>query len=439
MKPTEGPQLWSVVRGPLSFAALLAILFLVGFGSWSVTAPLSSAALAPGFIGIESQRKRIQHLEGGIIESIEVSEGDRVEEGALLLRLDATVAKSTYELLEGQFIELLAEQARLLAERDGNEEVAWPALLAVVGNIDRAGQAMAAQRALFQSRKATLHNRTQILRRQISQLDEQIRGFAAQEDSQRQQSQIIRRELKAVEKMVRQGLEREPRLLALQRAASEIEGLLGEIKSRRAQAEIRIGETELEIVDLEGSLINQVTGSLREIAGRIADMRPRLRAARGTLERTEIRAPVTGSVIALQQHTIGGVVQPGGWILDIVPANADFVIEAQISPADIDVVRPGHTAEVRLIAFTQRNTPTMPGKVIHVSADSLTNRTTQQDYYAAHIQLDIDQDVQVSSEILNDLYPGMPVEVMIVIGERTALDYLIQPVADSFSRAFRED
>lgn len=434
------PSLLASIRGPIWFAVALAVGFLLGFGSWAAIAPLTSAAVAPGFVGVETRRQTVQHLDGGLIAEINVAEGDSIAAGDLLLRLDDTIAGSTYDLLEGQFIDLLAERSRLRAEQSAAVELDNPEELAAMDNKARVDTAMRAQRDLFNSRRDTLRNRTEILDQRILKLKEQINGFSVQEASARRRLQIIGREQAAVERMVRQGLEREPRLLALQRTAAEIEGFLGDIISRHSQAQVRIGETRLEIIDLKAKTVNQVTGDLRDLAGRIADMEPRLRAARNTLERVEITAPTDGTVVALQHHTIGGVVRPGGRILDIVPSAAEFLIEAQVSPADIDVVRPGLPAEVRLTAFAARTTPTVAGTVVHVSADRFADQATQQHYYAVHVRLDPDPDLLAEFGLdLSALYPGMPVEVLVVTGKRTALDYLIQPITDSFARAFREN
>lgn len=436
MKANVDLSLRCSIRGPVRFAKLLIIAFVFGFGIWAAIAPLTSAAIAPGIFGTEAKRKSVQHLSGGIIGELLVREGDEVEAGALLLRLEDTLARSTYELLEGQYIDLIAERARLTAERNGQKEVQLPNMK--VANNERATQALSAQRDLFESRMKAMDGRVAILNQKIEKLDAQIGGYMAQMDSVERRRQIIAKEIKAVSRMVRLGLEREPRLLALQRAAAEIDGLIGELSSSTAQAELRIEETELEIIDLKARTMNQVTGDLRDLAGRISDMEPRLTAALRTLSLTEIRAPVSGSVVALRYHTVGGVITPGQPILDIVPSNAELMIEAKVSPTDIDVVRPGMQAEVRLSAFAMRSTPTVPGRVVHISADRLTDRSGNH-YYAVHIEPEFDiNDAGDLEDVLNALHPGMPVEVMIVTGKRTVLGYLMQPIADSFAKAFRE-
>lgn len=419
-----------------AIAALSALTVLGAFMLLSVLAPLSSAAIAPGFVGVETQRKTIQHLEGGIIAKLPVKEGDTVQTGQLVMMLESTIARSTYDLLEGQFIDLLAEQARLLAERSGQTMIDRDGFPVRALNPARADEALRVQNDLLRSRQRALETRKQVLQQRIRSLEEQVRGFQSQEVAAERQIEILEVEERAVTAMVRQGLEREPRKLALQRAAAEIAGSLGEIRSRIAQAEIRVGETMLEMQDLDSSLHNQITGDLRDLSGRIADMEPRLRAAGDTLKRLDIRSPVNGTVVSLQYHTIGGVVRPGSRIMDVVPSDAEFLIEAQVHPTDIDVVRPGLPAEVRLSAFATRMTPTVAGEVVHVSADRLADEGRREYYYAIHVRLKPDDETVIA--LAEHLYPGMPVEVMVLTGERTVLDYFVQPVVDTFSRAMRE-
>lgn len=432
-------QLRERVRSPLRTAAWFALAFFVGLGGWSAFAPLSGAALAPGHVGIENQRKTIQHLEGGIIDKIAARDGDKVKAGDLLVRLDDTVPRSTYDLLEGQFIDLIVERARLNAEQEGADYIDWPDLLAIISNRERVGEAMRVQQALFDARREALQSRVDILRTGISHIQEQIRGFETQDEAVRRQLELIQKETEAVAQLVEKGLQARSRLYALQRTIAELDGTLGDIASRKAQARVLIGESELEILDLSTRNRNQVVGDLRTLASQIADMQPRLRAARATLDRLDLRAPVSGTVVGLQYHTEGGVIRPGAPVLDLVPEQSKFVIEAKVSPADIDVVSTGLPAEVRLVAFSSRITPTVPGHVTHVSADRLIDQATSQFYYQIKVQLDVDQALLREFDFdLAQLYPGMPVEVMVVTAERTLLDYLLQPVTDMFARAFRE-
>lgn len=432
-------SLLSRVRGPLLAALLIVLGFFAGIGAWSSNAPLTSAAVAPGTVGLGTRQKIVQHLEGGIIKDIHVKEGDRVSAGDLLIELDDTVARSTLDLLKGQYIDLLATRARLEAERSGLDHIEIPEALQQFLDEPRARKALEAARDLFKSRQDAYASRLDILESRIRKLEEQIRGFDAQSAALERQLVLIGKEQKSVQELVDQGLERAPRLYRLQRGAAEIEGALGEIAARQSEAGVLIGETQLERLDLDARKLNQITGELADLQSRIADMQPRIRAAQNTLGRTEIVAPVDGTVVTLIYNTPGGVIRPGVPIMNIVPNDMEQMIEARVDPSEIDVVRPGLPAEVRFTAYSARTTPTVPGKVVHVSADLLTDETTGTAYYAIHVQLDPsfgdDNKTSIDPE---KLYPGMPVEVMVVTGHQTLLDYFIQPVTDVLARAFRE-
>lgn len=441
MKPAANraeQSLAARLRGPVLTAILLMAGFFVGLGGWSATAPLTSAAVAPGSVGLETRRTQVQHLEGGIVAELRVKEGDRVAEGDLMVLLDDTIARSTLDILQGQYIDLLALRARLIAERDGATALTMPRALVPLMDVPRTSQAMAAQGALFERRRDAYDSRVEILKSKLRQLDEQIRGFDAQRVALEQQVDLIRKERDNVQEMVDRGLERSPRLYSLQREEAGIDGVLGDIAARRSQVEVLIGETRLELLDLDARLQNQIAGELSDLAGRIADMRPRLDAAEDRLARTRIRAPVAGTVVGLGQFAPGSVLGAGQPILDIVPADMELMIEARVSTTEIDVVRAGLPAEVRLVAFSARKTPTVPGKVVHVSADRLIDQATGLPYYAVYVRLDAEA-MQATPEIdMSELYPGMPVEVMVVTGQQTVLDYMLQPITDALARAFRE-
>jgi HlyD family type I secretion membrane fusion protein len=412
--------------------------FFAGIGFWSANAPLTSAAVAPGSIGLDARRKTIQHLEGGILAELHVSEGDFVEAGDLLLALDDTIAKSTLELLQGQYVDMLALRARMTAERVGAKTVETPEEILKTGEPARVEQAMAAQRNIFESRRHVYQSRTEILNAKIVKLQEQIKGFDAQSDALERQMDILQLETIDIEELVDRGLERAPRLYALQREAARFEGMLGDLAARRSEAEVLIDETRLMLLELEAELQNQVAGELSTLSGRISDMRPRLHAAADKLARSQVRAPVSGRIVTLARHTIGGVIGPGQPILEIVPADLELLVEARVSPVEIDVVRPGLAAEVRLTAYSARSTPTVPGRVVHVSADRLTDPVSGFPYYAVHVRLDAQSEPGATDIDLTQLYPGMPVEVMLVTGRRTVLDYLLQPITDVLARTFRE-
>ncbi len=421
---------------PIMAAMVVILVFCGGLGAWAALAPLDSAAIALGRVTVAGNRKTVQHLEGGIIDELRVKEGDELEKGKVLIRLDDTQARAQLELHRIRHDTLLAREARLLAERDDAGAIAFPASLTSRQHQTAVEKLLAGERAVFAARRRAMQGRIDIFRKRIVQLGKEIMSLEAQVAAEREQLGLIEEELDSVGKLVDKGLMDKTRLLALKRAAAELKGSRGEHQGLIARAQQRIGETELQIIDLENSTMNQVVSELSDVQGDLVDVRERLKAAKDVLARTEIRAPQAGLVVGLNVHTESGVVAPGQRLLDIVPKDDVLVVEAEVDPNDIDVVRVGLSAQVRLTAFKQRSTPPLEGGVTRVSADSFTHEHTGATYFLVRIAID-----PMESEKLDggELYPGMPAEVMIVTGEQTALEYMLAPIRDSFRRAFRED
>jgi len=423
-------------RNPIRLGTVVLILFVLVFFVWGAFAPLDSAAVATGIVKVDSNRKTIEHLEGGIIREILVREGDEVEAGQTLLRLDATQAEASRELLRWQLIAAKAQAARLLAERNGLSEIVFPPVQ-VQGQAEeeRVEEIQDGQRTLFLTRGKALKSRVAILGERIKQYKSQIRGFKAQEVAAQRRLSLLRDEIADLEKLVKRQVSPKSTLLALQRQAADVEGALGSYQAQIGRVQEAIGETKLQIVDAPNSYLNEVAENLREVRVQISDLEERLRSAADVLARQLVVAPVSGVVVDLRQFTTGGVIAPGEAILDIVPQEDSLVVEARLDPIDIDSVSPGLEAQVRLTAFRQRTTPTLSALVKTVSADSLTDERTGASYYAARVEVNREE-----LDALEDvkLYPGMPAEVMIVTGERTFMQYLLSPLTDSFGRAFRE-
>jgi len=414
----------------------LAVAGFGGFGAWAALAPLSSAAVAPGVIVADSHRKTVQHLEGGIVAEILVRDGDRVTAGQPLMRLDDLETRSTVALLEGQLWSLLAQEARLSAERDGLPAIVLPARLAAKLGDPAVAEIAAGQERIFASRRASLDGRAEVTRQRIAQLEAQIAGLEAQRTAGQRQLSLIREESAAVAEMVAKGLERKPRLLALMRQTADLEGLQGDLANRIAQAREGIAQAELEILGLRADRQSEVAAELREVQTRRAEAEEKLAAAQVRQGRRDVTAPEAGTVLNLRAFAPGAVVAPGAALLDLVPQDDRLVVEARVSPTDIDVVHAGLPAKVVLSAFKSRTTPQLDGTVLRVSADALTDERTGQTYYSARVAVDAAQ-LGALKEVR--LQPGMPAETLIVTGERTLLTYLMQPVEDSFRKAFRED
>lgn len=415
---------------------VLAVVGFGGFGAWAALAPLSSAAIAPGVVTADSNRKSVQHLEGGIIAEILVREGQGVVAGQPLMRLDDLESRSTVTVLEEQLWSLLAQQARLSAERDGLEVLAVPTVLAARADHPVVGDILAGQERIFTTRRVGMDGRAAVTRQRIAQLDAQIAALEAQRAAGRRQLVLIQEEVDAVSEIVAKGYERKSRLLGLMRQAAELDGNQGDLANRVAQAREGIAQAEQEMLGLRADRQSEVAAELREAQTRRAEIAEKLSAAQVRQTRRDLLAPESGTVVNLRHFAAGAVVAPGAAVLDLVPSDDALVIEARVNPTDIDVVHVGLSAKVVLTAFKTRTTPQIDGAVTRVSADALTDERSGQPYYAARVTVDAAQ-----LGALKDvrLQPGMPAETLIVTGERTLLTYLTQPIQDSFRKAFREE
>lgn len=417
------------------FGTVVIVLFFGGFGAWAVFAPLESAAIAQGVLSVSGKRKTVQHLEGGIVGDILVREGDRVTAGQILLVLDDTRARAALSLLEGQHRSAAALKARLEAERDGLPEVRSPEWLRRAVRGSTAGGLLATQDRIFKARARSLANRTAIYRQRIGQLREEATGLEEEIEAQDRQIELLDEEMDGLRGLIERGLEGKPRLLALARRKAEVAGGRARNRALIARVEQRVGETRLTIVELANQRLTEVVAELREVETRMSDLRERIAAARNVFSRTRVTAPVAGTVVNLRVFTRGGVIGQGEPLMDIVPAGGELVIEVQVEPTDIDSVYPDLPAQVRLTAFSHLTTPILSGTVLQVSADRLTDDRTGAAFYEARIGLDPGQPALAALK----LQPGMPAEVMIVTGKRTALDYLIKPIVASFRRSLREE
>ncbi len=417
------------------FVGILGIsLFFGGFAAWSAFAPLSEAAIAPGSIKSEGSRRVVQHLEGGIVREIFARDGDTVKKGQLLMRLEDVQADSTYGALRANYWSLLAQSARLSAEYKGLEAIAFPPELVSV-NDPRATDAMTGQRILFTSRRNNLQSQLRVLEARMAQYDATIGSAQGQIASQQRQLVLIKQEEDSVKVLVAQGLERMPRLLGLQRQSASLDGnmrdLVGQVERARAQAE----ETKRELQSTIHKYQQEISTEARDIDPKLDEARERMRAAQDVQVRREIFSPEDGIVLNSKFFNPGAVVKPGDQVLDIIPSNDRLVAEVRISPTDIDVVHPGLYAEVRLTAFKQRLVPFVNGEVIFVGSDITQDQQRQQEFYRAHVLIDQQQLNALENVTLR---PGMPVEAQIQIGQRSFARYMLQPVFDSFHRAFKE-
>jgi HlyD family type I secretion membrane fusion protein len=412
----------------------VAVFFLLLF-SWAALAPLSSAAVAQGTIIVETVKKKVQHLEGGMIAELLVREGDTVAAGQVLVRLDDLEAKALRDLLQAQQTALRAQQARLAAERDNLDTLVFPEDLETRRGDRKVAEILTGQERIFISSRDALHGEIDVLGQRIAQLHAQIEASESQLVAGSQQSALIAEEADAVRAMVAKGLERKPRLLALERNAAYLAGEQGEHAGRIAEARESIAGSQLEILNARRTRVEKAALELREVETQLAQVDERFAEASAKLSRRDVLAPQGGTVLDLRYHTIGGVVPPGGDIMDIVPVNERLIVEARLSPIDIDVVHSGLPAKIMLTAYKGRSTPQISGRVLQVSADSLMDEHTRQSYFLARIEVDAGELGKLKHI---QLIPGMPAEAFIETGSHTFVEYLMQPLTDSFRRAFRE-
>lgn len=412
-----------------------AILFMTFglFGSWATFAPLDSAALAPGVVTVKSYRKTVQHLEGGIVKALHVRDGDQVAAGEVLIELDTTQASAEQEMVRSQLIAARALETRLLAERDGHEIPAF----ADGDSLDRrVREAQDGEAQIFRARRNSRLGEVDVLNKRIVQLEEQIRGFQAVIAGKQELSKSYSEEVGDLRALLSEGFVDKQRLREQERSLALLRAEIADLQSSIARARLQIGETQLQILQLNKDFTTEVVDKLAEAQTQVFDLRERLAAVEDRARRTQIRAPEAGMVIGLQVHTVGGVISPGTPLLDIVPASEELIVEVQVSPIDIDRVAPGKLADIRFSAFNNATTPVIEGRLTHVSADRLVNEETGVPYYLGRVEL-TDKGRKDLGKLL--LVPGMPAEVLLNTGERTLLNYLVQPASNAFARSLIED
>jgi len=429
----------SAIRNLNLIGFALVILLLGGFGTWAATTELAGAVIARGTVVVESNVKKVQHPTGGVIGEILVNDGDEVEAGQVLIRLDDTVTRSTLGVVRSQLDEYLARQARLLAERDGAASIVFPDELTGRSREQSVAAAMAGEEKLFEARRSAQNGERAQLRERIDQSKEEIRGLSAQQTSKETEVGYINQELTGVNELYAKNLVSISRLNTLQRDKARLEGEQGQYVAEIARARGKISETELQVIQLDQNFRTDVLKDLRETEGKVAELRERVTAAQDQLKRVDIRAPQSGVVNQLSVHTVGGVISPGETIMQIVPRADALVVDAKVAPQDIDQVSLGAKGIVRIMAGDQRTIPDLNGKLTLVSADLTRDPPVGQQesspYYLVRVSLPANE-----AKRLGDikLIPGMPAEVFIQTYARTPLQYLLKPLRDQMARTFRE-
>jgi HlyD family type I secretion membrane fusion protein len=432
-------------RLPTVLGLAVLLVWALGFGLWAALAPLASAVVASGSFVATGQNKQIQHLEGGIIRQIMVKEGDLVERDQPLIRLDDTAPRSKLRRLILQRYRLIATSARLEAEIESTGELRVPDALADEASDPVVKAIFQAQEAEFNARRVSLLAQEEVLRKEIAGLQEGIRGYQSQVESNQARLALFNEELKAKNTLVDQQLIRKSEILALRRSEAGLSGDVGELLGRIGDARERIARAEQQIIQLRSSAVQKAIEELHRAQSDLDDLLEQIRAAQDVVERTDVRAPVHGIIVKLNQFTPGGVIAPGGFILELLPINEELIIEGRVNPGEITHVKEGQRALVRLTALNQRLTPMVEAKVIYVSADIVSDQAARRpgepenarrDSFIVRVKLD-EQDMRDKVENFRPT-PGMPAEIFIETGQRTFFTYLMRPILDSFSRAFRE-
>jgi HlyD family secretion protein len=418
----------------------ITILLVGGAGGWSATAQMAGAVIAQGTLVVESNVKKVQHPTGGVVGEILVKEGSAVTEGQVVLRLDDTVTRATLGVVRSQLDELMAREARLLAERDAAEGIAFAPGLAKRRDDASVAMALAGEEKLFEARKSARTGQRAQLRERVAQTNEEIRGLSAQLAAKEAELALLAKELAGVTELYQKNLVSISRYMLLQRDQTRLQGERGQLIADIARARGKISETELQIIQLDQDFRSEVLKDLRDAQGKIAELKERVTAAEDQLKRIDLRAPQAGFVHQLAAHTVGGVIGNGEIVMQIVPRADELVVEAKIAPSDIDQVASGTTASVRIVAGNQRTTPIILGVVTRVSADIAREQqqnTAQpaQPYYIARIALPTEEVARLEDI---HLVPGMPAEVFIQTHERTPLQYLLKPLHEQIARTFRE-
>ena len=434
-------------KWPIFAGLAILVVWLGCFGVWAGVAPLNSAVVAPGTFVATGQNKLVQHFEGGIIREIAVKDGDAVEANQVLVRMDDTAADTKLRRLVIKKYRQLAMKARLEAEMSSSDTIETPAAFSETARDPEINAIFERQRAELRARRASLATEESVLRKQIAGLEESIRGYQAQVQSTKDRIALFVEELKDKNSLLGQQLVRKSDVLALRRSEASLGGELGEYLGRIADSKERIAQANERIAQLHSTALRDAIKELRETETDLDDVEEQIRAAQDVVDRVDVRSPVRGIVVKRNFHTPGGVVSPGAVILELLPIGEERIIEAHVNPKDISHVSVGQQALVRLSALNQRITPMVGASVIYVSADALAEQVqvktetrpdsdTRREFYVVRVRLDQDDILRRMPEFIPT--PGMPADVYIKTGERTFFEYIMKPVFDSFSRAFRE-
>jgi len=426
-------------HGLILAGVAIIVAFAGAFGAWSWFAPLAVGAHATGVVKVETDRKRVQHLEGGIIREILVKDGDHVTAGQPLVRLDDTRYRATLNILTANYLNALAMASRLEAEQRQVPAIELPPQLREQAGDPKVAAMLDSQQQLFQARRSSLDGQLAELRERVVQARAEIRALEGTMQAQARQERGFRDEIGTVESLIASGHERRPRLLTLQRSLAGTEAGRSSAGAEIAKARQKIAESEQMIAQLNGAFINDVASQLRQQQGQLFELSDRIAVARDAVQRLEITAPRDGTVLGLRFFASGAVVAPGETVLEIVPADDKLIIEARLPPQQIERIVPGLSARVRLLPYSMRRTPLFDGTVTTVSADTVRETIPGVQSSGLHYTVKIELDSAALARAPEvRLQAGMPADVLIDVGERSLAEYLLEPIMFGIRRALRE-
>lgn len=421
---------------------VIAALFFVGFLGWAAFIRLDAAAYATGSMIVSGQRQSVQHRDGGVVGAIFVKEGQRVQRDQLLLSLAAAEVRAQERALASQSIRLLAQRSRLEAEQMDRQTLLRPVEFAALSPEDQteAALAMTLQQSELSARRAVLLARRDVLRQQAGQAGDQGRGYGEQALSSREQIRLINDQISALQPLADKGFVSQTRMRELERMRAELTGRQGQYIAGQAQTRGAAREADIEALEAVSSFRERTASDLRDVETRLGEILPKWHAARDQLRRIEIRAPATGAVVGLNVFTPGGVITPGQKLMDIVPERQPLRVQMRISPDDADDLHVGQSVLVKFTGLHDRTLLNLSGRMTRLSADSFTDEHTGLSYFTGEAEIGNDQ-LNMIRQVRGrnfELRPGMPVQILVPLKKRTALDYALEPLIGSFWSSFRE-
>jgi HlyD family secretion protein len=440
--PPGVPALDDEPQNEIRIGLIIAGVFFVLFLGWAAFARMDAAAYAPGRVSVSGQRQTVQHRDGGVVGAIYVKEGQRVQKGQVLIRLAAAEVQAQERALASQVISLLAQRARLRAEQLNMPNIPIPPEFATLNPEDRAeaDQAMKVQQMQFNARRSLLSTQQGVLGQERVQVGEQGQGYARQLTAINEQERIISEQLESMRTVAEKGFVSKNRIRDLERAQADLIGQRGRLQAAIASSGASVGESQLRIVEAERTYQDKIASDLRDAEYSLGELGPKWRAARDQVARTEVRSPATGTVVGLTVFTEGGVIQAGQKLMDVVPDRTPLVLEARVAPNDIDDLHVGQIAVVRFTGLHDRDLPALEGKVTRLSADSFVDEKTGQSFFTTEVAVPPEdlRIIQARRGADFALRPGMPVEILVTLRKRTALQYLFDPLTEALWRSFRE-